>query len=144
MKSEKGITLISLIIYVIVMLITITVISVMTSYYYNNIQISTDKYTSLGEYTKFNSYFSEEVNKENNKILELGTVNDGQQNYIVFSSNNQYTFIPENKAIYQNNVKITSGVDNCQFYNKIVNGKEAVVVKIIIQDMEKTVEYVLK
>lgn len=142
MKNEKGITLVSLLIYVIAMLITITIISVMTSYYYQNIDISDDKYTSMTEYTRFNSYFSEEVNRKNNNILEIS--NNTEQNFIAFSSGNQYTFVPENKAIYQNNVKIASGVDSCEFENKIINGKEAVITTIKIGDMVKTIEYILQ
>lgn len=150
MKSEKGVTLISLIIYVIAMLITITIISVMTGYFYKNIDISTEKYSYLGEYTKFNSYLSEEVNEEGNKILEVISYsnsdeeNNSKQRYIAFSSKNQYTYIPSNKAIYQNNVKIASGVENCEFKEIIENGKEAVQVTLKIGEFEKTVTYVLK
>ena len=131
MRSEKGVTLTSLIIYVIAMLIAITIISIMTGYFYKNIDVSTEKYSYLGEYTRFNSYFSEEVNKEGNKILEVVSFTNAneqdknKQRYVAFSSKNQYTYIPENKAIYQNNVKIASGVDNCEFTEKIENGKEA-------------------
>ena len=56
MRSEKGVTLTSLIIYVIAMLIAITIISIMTGYFYKNIDVSTEKYSYLGEYTRFNSY----------------------------------------------------------------------------------------
>ena len=58
MKSEKGITLVSLLVYVIAMLIAITIITVITGYFYKNIDVSTEKYTAIAEYTKFNSYFS--------------------------------------------------------------------------------------
>ncbi len=61
-----------------------------------------------------------------------------------FLVKNQYTYIPENKAIYQNNVKIASGVDNCEFTEKIENGKEAIEVKLKIGDLEKKVTYILK
>lgn len=146
MKSEKGITMVSLIIYVIAMLITVTIITVVTSYFTKNIDVSTEKYTYYAEFTKFESYFSEEVNKENNHILEVGetTVNNKTQKYIALSSGNQYTYIPENKAIYQNNVKITSGVENCTFTEKFVNGKEAVEISITIQDKTNSVQYVFK
>lgn len=150
MKSEKGVTLTSLIIYVIAMLITITIISIMTGYFYKNIDVSTEKYSYLGEYTRFNSYFSEEVNKQDNKILEVVSFKNtneqdkNKQRYVAFSSKNQYTYIPKNKAIYQNNVKIASGIENCEFTEKIENGKEAIEVKLKIGDIEKAVTYVLK
>ena len=96
MRSEKGVTLTSLIIYVIAMLIAITIISIMTGYFYKNIDVSTEKYSYLGEYTRFNSYFSEEVNKEGNKILEVVSFTNAneqdknKQRYVAFSSKNQY------------------------------------------------------
>ena len=64
MRSEKGVTLTSLIIYVIAMLIAITIISIMTGYFYKNIDVSTEKYSYLGEYTRFNSYFLKKLTKK--------------------------------------------------------------------------------
>lgn len=146
MKSEKGITMVSLIIYVIAMLITVTIITIVTSYFYQNIDIDSDKYTYFSEFTKFESFISEEVNKTDNQILDIGEVveNNKKQNYIAFSSGNQYTYIPENQAIYQNNVKIANGVEQCSFKEKQVNGKPAFEVSIKIQDKTRKVQYVLK
>lgn len=146
MKSEKGVTMVSLIIYVIAMLVTITIITIVTSYFYQNVDITSEKYTYFTEFTKFESYFSEEVNKTNNEILDIGeTTNNGKtQKYIVLSSGNQYTYIPENKAIYQNNVKIASGVENCTFTEKFTSGKQAVEITITIQDRTRTLQYVFK
>ena len=72
MKSEKGVTLISVIIYVIAMLIIIAVITVLTSYFYTNVDINSASEDLNQQYTKFNSYFTEEVNRKGNKILEIG------------------------------------------------------------------------
>ena len=146
MKSEKGITMVSLIIYVIAMLITITIITIVTSYFYKNVDIDSDRYTYFSEFTKFESFISEEVNKTNNEILDIGeiTIDNKTQYYIAFSSGNQYTYIPENQAIYQNNIKIASGVEQCSFKEKFVSGKQAVEILIKIQDRTRTVQYVLK
>lgn len=150
MKCEKGISLISLTIYVIVMLITVAIVTVVTGYFYNNIQTYTAKTDSISEYTKFNSYFTEEINTENNKVLEYKPRKDekgnivNEQEYIVFSTNNQYTYIPENKSIYKNYVKIASGVEECTFTHLIKNGKDAVEVKLKFSELDKTVTYVIK
>ena len=40
MQTEKGVTLISVTIYIIVMLIIVTVITVLTSYFYQNVDIN--------------------------------------------------------------------------------------------------------
>ena len=150
MKSEKGITLISVTIYVIVMLITVAVVSVVTSYFYNNIQQYTVKTDSINEYTKFNSYFTEEINTKGNKVLECASINNNTNNdepeesYVVFSTNNQYTYIPSNKAIYQHYVKIASGVEDCKFEHLIENGKDAVKVTLKFETLNKEITYVIK
>ena len=102
------------------------------------------------EYTKFNSFFSDEVNHENIKILEYyndneETYNNGNSvNYVVFDNNVQYTFIQENKGIYRNKVKICREVENCTFEHKIQNGKAVIVVNLKINGKNRNITYTLK
>ena len=117
MKKEKGITLISLTIYVIVMAIVIGVMAIITTFFYKNMENEFD-IDPIAEYTTFNSYFSDEVNHENIRILECDT------NYIAFSNGVQYSYIPENKGIYRNKVKICRNVTKCTFKRDIKNGKK--------------------
>lgn len=139
MKSEKGITLISLTIYIIVMVIVIAMVSVISTYFYKNARSASDAIDPITEYTKFNSFFSEEVNHSNIKVLEC------KSNYIIFDNGVQYSFIPENKGIYKNKVKIVSEVENCKFEYDISNGKEVVTVNLKIKEnYEKETTYTLK
>lgn len=133
MTSQKGISLISLIIYVIAMLITVTIITVVTSYFYQNVDVTAKKYTYFSEFTKFETYMSDEANISNNKILNIYKGTGNEQTYIAFSSGNQYTYIPINNAVYMNNVKIASGVKACEFTEGIENGHSTLKVKIAIQ-----------
>ena len=71
MRTEKGLTLISVTIYIIVMLIIVSVITVLTSYFYKNVNIQSINQDLNQQYTKFNSYFIKEVNKKGNKILDI-------------------------------------------------------------------------
>ena len=99
-KSEKGITLTSLIIYVIAMLITIAIVTAVTGYFKKNVEMDIEQYTFYGEFTKFQSFFTDEVNREKNKILEISNgETENSRSYIAFSSGNQYTFVPANNAI---------------------------------------------
>ena len=131
MKLENGITLISLTIYIIGMTIVVSMVAMV-------------------EYTKFNSFFSDEVNHENIKILEYyndneETYNNGNSvNYVVFDNNVQYTFIQENKGIYRNKVKICREVENCTFEHKIQNGKAVIVVNLKINGKNRNITYTLK
>lgn len=139
MNSQKGITLISVTIYVIVMTIVVAVVATISSYFYTNTSSLSNNLDSLTEYTKFNSFFSEEVNKDNIKVLEC------EQNYVVFDNGVQYTFIEENKGIYKDKVKITSNVEHCEFSYKIKNGKDVVsVILTMVGSTQKSVDYTLK
>lgn len=120
MKSEKGITLISLTVYVIAMIIVVAIVSVISSYFYKNVTGTSEASDPYKQYTKLNSFFSEEANKKNIKVIEYA------KNYIVFDNNVQYEFIKENKGIYRNNVKICNNIDKCEFSVEIKNGKNII------------------
>ncbi len=145
MKSEKGITLISVILYVIVMLLVVTIASILTGYFYNNIDINNTEQNANVEFTKFNSFFTEEVNIRGNTILESDTEGTSTgQKYIVFSTGNQYTYIKNNKAIYKNNSKIASDIE--EFNIKINNsdGKTTIEIELTSGNISKTTTYALK
>lgn len=113
MKNNKGITLTSLIIYVIGMTIAVATIATLTSFFYKNIDIG-DINSDTTQYTKFSSIFSEEINRERNYIIGCQPLTNGVS-YIIFSSGNQYTFNENSKSIYKNNVKICDNVELCDF-----------------------------
>lgn len=140
MKSQKGITLVSLIVYIIAMLIVVAIISVVTSYFYKNINISNESINNMTQFTRFNNYFSEDINKASNKVLEYKTADD--ISYIALTNGNQYTYLKENKSIYQNNVKICSNIEKCNFGMQIKNGKTVIVVEFQANgENEITMEY---
>ncbi len=143
MKSQKGVTLISLTIYIIVMTIVIGIVSLISTYFYQNTHDVLKDIEPITEYTRFSSIFTDEVNHNNIKILAWG------ENYVVFSNGVQYTYIPENKGIYRSQdktqVKVSRGVEACTFNRKIKNGKEVIAVTVKMENTaEKTVEYTLK
>lgn len=138
MKSEKGITLISLIVYVIVLTIVVAVIAIVSGFFMKNIK-KADFYTDpLTEYTAFNSYFSDEINHKGIKILEC------KDDYVVFDDGVQYTYISENKGIYRNQVKIAKEIDYCTFSEENVNGKQVIKVKFKAGSQDRTTKYTLK
>lgn len=148
MHSERGITLISVTIYVIVMLIIISVITVLTSYFYRNVDINSVSENLNQQYTRFNTYFTEEINKKGNKILATGetesTTGDEPQKYIVFSSGNQYTYVPANDSIYVNNIKIAENIQDCNFEKITENDKTKIKVTMSGEnDFQRTTTYTL-
>lgn len=142
MKSEKGITLTSLIVYVIGMVMVISIVSVLTTYFYKNIKNVEADIDPIAEYTKFNSYFTNEINKNNIKILDCA--NGEKQNYIAFDDGVQYTFVKSNEGIYQNEAKICRGITDCTFELAMENGNEIINVKITVGEKEFTNKYTLR
>ena len=61
MKSEKGITILSLTIYVVVMTVVVAVTARVSTFLFKNVD-DTEKVDALTQYTTFSSYFAEEIN----------------------------------------------------------------------------------
>ena len=144
MKSEKGITLISMTIYVIVMLIVVTVMVILTSYFYGNVDVNSTETKLNQQYTKFNSYFTEEVNKKdtNNKEEETNTqvktevfklyskdANEGQEIYLGEVEINKNDSLKNKLTILANTLseKAFSGLPITLTEIKEVNGKKIAV-----------------
>lgn len=116
MKDNRGITLTSLIIYVIGMVIVVSLIATLTTFFYKNVNVDNISKDTT-QYTKFSNLFLDEINKKDNDIVECKTTEDhGQKiSYIIFSDGNQYTYKAENKSVYKNKIKICKDVEECEF-----------------------------
>lgn len=139
MKNDKGITMTSLIIYVIGMVIVIGTISTITTYFYKNVNSSSENLDTT-QYTKFSSIILEEVNKERNTIIESKTYleNEMKISYIIFSSGNQYTFKEENNSIYKNQIKICENIENCEFSYEYKDSKYLLNIEFKTNNIDKT------
>ena len=90
MKKEDGVTLTSIIIYIIALLIVIGVVSTLTSYFYKNVDIDDESVLTNSQFTKFNSFFTSEINQPGIKVIEKGE--NENVSYIAFSNKQIYTF----------------------------------------------------
>ena len=138
MKSNKGITLVSLTIYVIGLTIVISVMGLIIEYFYSNLRTNIIDIDAITEYAKFNSFFTEEINRDNIKIIECN------ENYVVFDNGVQYSYIEENQGIYRNLTKVCSGVEFCNFSESIQKGKTIIEVNLKIKDELKTIKYAIR
>lgn len=155
MKSEKGITVSSLVVYVIALTIIVGTIATITKYYYGNINKLSSNTSSMEEITKFNTYITEEVNKASNIIYDCNTQNSGENdNYVIFYNANdkdetnpksgytQYTF--KNKSIYLNKIKICSNIDDCKFEDVSDTNNYKLKVTLTVNGNTKETVYTLK
>lgn len=109
MKSEKGITLMTLIITIIVLCIVIAMLSVVSSMFFENTKYLKEDSKNLSEYNKFAMFFIEDC-KNNEDVYEV--LNDK----IIFEDGTIYTYSGStDKSIYRNKVKICSNIGYCNF-----------------------------
>ena len=139
MKSQRGITLASLAIYVVLIFTVLAILAAITSNMQSGVIDSEKKGTGFTEINKFNIYFLKDVKKQQNRIQTI-TLND-----ILFTSGNRYTYNSEKKNIYLNNqIKIAENIETCEFTRLVQN--EKTIIRVIIKQKdspEKTIDYVL-
>jgi len=125
-RKESGITLISLIIYIITIMVVIGILSTISKYFYSNVSYISEMGKYVSEYNKFNMYFVKDV-KNNTEIYSIS------DNEIVFEDGNIYTY--SNGAIYRNKVKICSNIKQCIFKKTEETDKNNFTKKIINVNM---------
>jgi len=139
MKSQKGVTLTSLAIYVIMLIVITGILAIIISNYENNIRNIYKDGVNNSEIDKFNLYFLKEVKKQGNGINSIS------DNEIIFTTGNKYTFKDDNAIYLNDNIKIAENIETCIFSSEdLENGKTVIGVTIKAEDGEEiTTEYVL-
>lgn len=142
MKNQRGVTLASLIIYVIVLLIVIVMLGVMRNNFQSGVMGLSEDSKTESEFNKFNIYFLKDIKEPGN----TATIAGEQNNEITFSSGNIYEF--SNNNIYfisgEQRIKLLENINNCRFDENNENGKTIVNVSITFSN-NKTIskDYVL-
>ncbi len=137
MKSQRGVTLTSLVIYIVVVLIVLGILATIRTNFQSNLKQINKEGTSNSEIDKFNIYFLKEVKKQGNDIEKIDNTE------ITFITGNKYSF--RDNIIYLNgNIKIAENIDKCVFRSELQNGKTVITVEIKASNSEeKIIEYVL-
>ena len=142
MSSQKGITLTSLVIYIGISTIVISIMAVISSFFFKNVDGIKKEENYPAEFNKFNMFFINDV-KQNKTVVIDG-------NKITFEDGTVYKYSTTQKTIVRNNTKIASNVTNLTFslegYKATENTtKNIVTVNISIgENFSESIEYVLK
>lgn len=160
MKSQKGITMVSLIIYVVSFLLVAVTISGITTFFYNNIEVLDDSIGSNSQYNKFNLYLLNECKKEGNAllawresdeskdVLQLADNESIEKKFITFEDSagkkNSFVYDDENSKLYYNSIKLCDNVEEFQMKVEEVTGKTVLKIFIKIEGTTFSTEYVVK
>lgn len=132
MKSDKGITLASLALYIVVMIIVLGIMSSIITTFYANTEGMNAKVQELVEFNKFNMNFLKEAKLYNNSVDSID-----ENTYIVFTSGNSFSF--SNNKIYYNNLKIANDVKKVKFEK----GEDDTIINVTVEfeSFSKTIKY---
>ena len=153
MKNEKGITLASLVIYVLIFSATIALLASLSNYIYGNLSKISSEEISSEEFNKFNTYFVEDVKSNSSASISNGTGTGDIT--IKFNDNSTYTYKKSEKAIYKNKEKIARNIAYFTASTESISGtgsKAKKTIKVNIKTgkdenkpvFEKTINYVCR
>lgn len=142
MKSEQGVTLTSLVIYIAVATVLISSMALMSSHFFANIQLVKNQSDYVVEYNKFNMFFIQDI-KANKTASIIGTT-------IVFEDGTKYEY--KDESIYRNDKKIAKNIRTASFEpaTYTVNNVTKNLIKVNLnigvekKSYQKQIEYVLK
>lgn len=129
MKSNKGMTIVSLIIYIIVLSIIIGTMSLLTRYFYKNENEAVIQNNASQQYSRLITYLTDDVNSE--KVVKI-EVNDLKTDMkLILIDNTVHEYLYNNGKIYfkvkipnpsypettleQKNIEICSDIEVCEF-----------------------------
>ena len=147
LNSEKGITLLSLSVYIIVMLIVVGIVATISSFFNENLKIVRDTAKYSCEFDKINTSLISDV--KNNKHVNV----PNDKKTIIFEDGTTYRYNATDDGIYRGKAKIASHVTSFAVSKKTIVidnvDKEILTVNIIIGTSEKSlinkqIDYTLK
>ena len=135
MRSKKGITMMSLVIYVTSFLLVTGIVAGVTAFFYGNSTLMTSELYSAADYNKFNVYMVKESSQEGNRITDLQNLeavgsSDVNTYYIKFSNEDRFTYDNVNKLLYFNSICLCEDVQSFKATTDYSTGKEVVDVLI--------------
>lgn len=107
LKSNKGVTLTSLVIYVIVLMIAIGLMSNFSGYFYKNTNKITIKENYEEQYTKFLAYITKDINSDQLNFVKTGTDSGKKYLIFIFKDGSQHQYVYSNENIYYISVSET-------------------------------------
>lgn len=130
MKSEKGITLISLIIYVIVMLVVVMIISVLTSYFYTNVNNQYLESKNENNEVNLDMYLikdlkNKKVSIKNADLEDMQAGIESDHLLLMYDSGSSVFYSITDDGIYREKVKL---------YNKEASDNMSFVLAYVIQN----------
>ena len=144
MKMQRGVTLASLAIYIVLIFIVLAILATVTSNFQSNIKEINREGTEIAEINKFNMYFLQEVKKQGNKITSISDTEITFSTGKIYSFQDYVIYLIETNSDGTNKIKLAENIENCKFSKSSVDGKTVITVTVKAKNTDAiTQEYVL-
>ena len=141
MKQNKGVTLITLMMYVIITLIVLGILGALNLNFRSNLKNVNSNTAQDVEFDKLNVQLLKEIKTENN-FIETATATKAS---ITFANGNKYTYSDAEEAVFLNdNIKIAENIKSCAFSVENTDTEQVLKVRTLIGDKGQITEYVMK
>ena len=111
MRNQKGVTMVSLVIYIVAFSIIIGIVATVTTFFSNNISGLNETAGKSAEYNKFVIYMYEYTKKGYNAII--GNYGENSNPYIVFEKGQERVIFEKvDDKLYMNNAEICDNVQD--------------------------------
>ena len=138
MRSQKGITMMGLVMYITCFLLVTGIVAGITAFFYGNSNLMTEELYSSADFNKLNLYFVKESEQEGNRVEEIAEENniDGASYYIKFTNGDRFTYDSSYGLLYYQGICLCEDVKKFKADQDFSSGKE--VVKIFIEFTNKS------
>ena len=144
MRSQKGITMMSLIIYVSSFLVVTGIVAGITAFFYGNSSLMTQELYSAADYNKLNLYFVKESEQKGNRIKEISpTTENAIVKSVTFSNGDKFTFDSANNLLYYNSICLCEDIQSFKVKEDYTSGKEVVEVMVGFTNKSYTCKYTM-
>lgn len=140
MKSNKGLTLVSLIIYLIVLSVVIGTMSTLTKYFYRNSEETLITNNTAEQYSRLIAYITDDINL--GKIKSVVADTEGKYIDISFTDNTKHQYLYEEEKVYfiltdtlgniEKYITLCNEIEDCEFLYEDNKIKTRVQIKEII------------
>lgn len=144
LKSEKGVTLLGLIVYVTTFICVTALVGVVSNFFYSNTSVLDETTADASQFTKLQLYIANEFETKRSTVVDT-TLDDSiadEYEFIEFSSGNKLIY--HQGYIFYNKINICNNVQD--FKVKIepaANNKSVLKIYIVFGNMSYTTEFAM-
>lgn len=147
MRSNKGITMMGLVIYVTSFLVVTGIVAGITSFFYGNSSLMTEELYSAADYNKLNLYIVRESEQNGNRVIDIspkpGEDPESNTTYLTFSNGDKFTYDSNSQLLYYNSICLCEDIQGFKVSTDYATGKEVLNVLVKFTNASYSCKYTM-